>query len=161
MRSQNNLEDKKLYYDKIQIKITRFIKKHESLLSKISFIIPFGTFLFGSILLSLGFAYDLSLNIGAWIYLLSFGGIIILTPIYYYLTMNKRFNSSQIKSFEILGTFLFFIADIIVKYIPDFTFRFPSVFGTICSVYPGSYVVGVFTISFFLLMSVIFVPKAV
>jgi len=137
--------------DKIQIK---------SLLSSILYVISFGTFLFNNIILSLGSAYNLALNFSAWIYLLSFGSIFIMIPIYYYLIIKKRFTSSEFKSFELLGGFLFYIVGVIISYIPDFTFSLLSLFGNICAIYPGNYVMGVFTASVFILMSAIFVPKS-
>ncbi|KKL25204.1 hypothetical protein LCGC14_2407640, partial [marine sediment metagenome] len=139
------------YMRNFQTKTTRFIKKKENILSKILYILSLGKFLIDTIILSLGSTYNFSLSIGAWIYLLTFGSVIILVPICYYIYINKNLDSSQLKSFEMLGTLIVFIADIFVNYIPDFTFF---------SIYPGSYIIGVFTASIFILISILFVPKA-
>lgn len=159
MKDHNKLEDKNLKFDTIQIKATRFIKKYESYLSKILYLISLGTFLIESIILSIGFTLEHLLNLGVWIFIIIFGGFFIVTPIYYYLNINKKFNSLQIKSYEMLGTLVLFISSILVGYIPKVTFCAPSVFGTSCSVYPGSFAVGIFTTVFFILMPEIIVSK--
>ena len=128
-------------------------------MSKILYIISFGWFLFECIILGLAAVYHYLLNIEAWIFLLIIGCLIILIPILHYFQINKKLNSSQIKSFDILGSLIFFIAGIIANYLPEPIFIFSSINGTIYSVYPGKYVVGIVTIIFFIIMSVIFIPK--
>lgn len=104
MKDRNKLEDMNFNIDTIQIKVKSYIKKNESLMSIILFIISIGWFLYESIILSLVDAFGNLLNIGAWIYLLIVGGSIILTPILLYFVIKKELNSSEIKSFEILGS---------------------------------------------------------
>lgn len=153
MRNQNKIEDKNLKIDTIQIKVKSYIKKKETTMSKILYVISIGWFLFESIILSLVAAYSYLLNIVAWIFLLIVGGFFILIPIWHYFKIIKELNSSEIKSFEMLGSLIFFIASIIVNYLPEFTIIIAYTF------YPGKYVIGIITILSFIIMSVIFMHK--
>ncbi|HEC37920.1 MAG: hypothetical protein Lokiarch_17690 [Candidatus Lokiarchaeum sp. GC14_75] len=105
------------------------------------------------IILSLVAAYINLLNIVAWIYLIFIGVFIILVPILYYLKIIRELNSSEIKSFEMLGSLIFFVAGIVVNYIPEFTIIIISTF------YPGKYLIGIITIVSFIIVSVIFIRK--
>lgn len=150
---QNKIEERNSNTDQIKIKVKRFINKNESIMSMLLYLVSIGWFLFETIILSLVAAYINLLNIVVWICLIFFGVFIILVPILYYLRIIKELNSSEIKSFEILGSLIFFIAGIVVNYIPEFTINIISTF------YPSKYLIGIITILSFIIMSVIFIHK--
>ncbi len=153
MKDQNKIDEKNSNTDTIQIKVIRYINKHESIMSKLLYLVSIGWFLFETIILSLVAVYNNLLNIVSLIYLIVFGVIIISIPILHYLRIIKELSSSEIKSFEMLGSLIFFIASIVVNYIPEFTIIILS------TLYPGKYVIGVITILFFIIMSAIFIIK--
>ena len=153
MRDQNKIDEKNSNTDTIQIKVIRYINNHESIMSKLLYLVSIGWFLFETIIFSLVAVYNNLLNIVTWIYLIIFGVFIISVPILHYLRTIKELNSSEIKSFEMLGSLIFFIAGIVVNYIPEFTIIILSTF------YPGKYAIGIITILFFIIMSAIFISK--
>lgn len=159
MGDQNKKDETNLKFDTFLIKIQRFFKKYELRLSKVLIVISFIIFLFESIILSFLSALN-ELSIIILIFLLIGGGCIILIPIGFYLKIIKQLNSTQTKSYEMIGAIIFLIASI-VNYFPEFTIFYISPIGTSIAFYPGNYIIAIIASSSFILMDIIFVPKTI
>ncbi len=149
MKEPNKKVDKKLGYDTYRVKILRILKNHHSLLYNILYFFSLGMFLFYNVILSLGSIFIGYMNAISWFYLLFIGGCIIFVALSYYFAMYRQLSFSQLKSFKILSTLIFFVAGMLVNYIPNLL------------IYPGRYIVGFSAIVIYVLMSILFISKKI
>lgn len=140
-------------------KLYKLILRIEPNLSRILFLTSIFLFLLENTILKLPYLLNNLLNPFLWIIMSIWISIFFVFPIWIHSFLMKKQLKVFIKSFEMIASFIIFIGSFFIQFLPDVQFCSYTVFGTVCSTYPGGFLFGLIFILILLVSSYPIISK--
>ncbi len=140
-------------------KLYKLILRIEPHLSRILFLTSTFLFLLENTVLKLPFLLNNLFNPFMWLILLIWISILFVFPFRIHSFLVKKQLREFKKSYEMMASLVIFISGFFIQSLPDIQLCALTVFGTVCSTYPGGFLVGLIFIIILMVPSYFIISK--